>query len=371
MKIGVNLLYIIPGKIGGTETYIRNLLNELLIVDQGNEYIIYLTDEARESFCDINSKAAIVSVGNFKNKVMRILWEQFVFPFVVKTNGVQVLFSPGYVIPLLAPCKHVVTIHDMLFRRYPQTIHIIKRLYWKMCIPLSIKYADVVITVSEFSKREIEKYYPSFQNKIVVTPEAVDRKIFYKTVKADQNQLLQSVPKKFMLCVATLNPHKNVEILLTAISVLNKKNQLKVNLVLIGNKERALSVINLMMENEGINDQIKMLGYVSTEELCSLYSAAQLFILPSLYEGFGLPILEAMSCGCPVISSNAASMMEVGGMAASYFDPVNVNDLVEKIKQVYFNESMRSNMIELGYRNIEKFDWSITAKLTLNAINSL
>lgn len=370
MIVGINLLYLIPGKSGGTETYVRSLLQSLLNIDQKNSYIIFLPEEVRDSFSHVAGRVKFVTAKNiFGNKVKRIIWEQLCLPFHVKKNNVDVLFSPGYVAPILSSCKHVVTIHDMLLKRYPAMIPMVKRLYWKIFVPLTFWRASKVIAVSEFVKNEFEYFYPRFKEKYVVIPEAVNTDFFYPDLSSSDLKYKYKLPEQFVLCVATQSPHKNIEIVLKAVHHLKMKN-VYINVVCIGNKERSTKVLTYFIDSLGLNDQVSLLGYVGEKDLRQLYSTATLFVMPSLYEGFGLPVLEAMACGCPVLSSNAGSLREVGGMAAEYFSPHSVEDLAEKLQKIYCNSDIQKELRTKGYANLTRFHWDHSAQLTLDAFNS-
>ncbi|MFA6540360.1 MAG: glycosyltransferase family 1 protein [Bacteroidota bacterium] len=366
MNVGINLLYLIPGIVGGTETYARNLIYHLVSTDENNVYYIFVPTDARYILKDLPENGKIIEVPIFSNKVNRILWEQFVLPIKVYKYKISILFSLGYVIPIFARCKHIVTIHDLLYKRFSYTIPKSKRVYWRLFIPLSVSRAAKVIAVSKFTNDELIHYFPRAAEKIIVTQLGVDGSKYYP----DMSKGNGIFPEKFIVCVATLSPHKNLEIILKAVHAL-KMMGTNVNLVLVGNKERATKDIERSVDKLGISQQISLLGYVSDEKLRQIYSIATLFVLPSIYEGFGLPVLEAMACGCPVICSHAGSLPEVGGNAAKYFNPFDLEEIVALLKQVYFDEQLRNEMKGLGFKNVEKFRWSVTAKNTMNCINKL
>lgn len=372
MKIGINLLYLIPGVSGGTETYARGIISELFNDDTVNSYTIFISEDSLESFTQYRN-VKIVTVPSFaSNKIKRVFWEQCMFPFVLQKHGIEVLFSPGYVVPIFSSCRHIVTVHDMLYRRYPETIPAVKRWYWKIFVPLSLFRSKAVIAVSEFGRNEIAKYFPWSADKIAVTMEGVDRNSFFEGKQ--QPSMIRnkySLPEKYVLCVATLSPHKNIRLLFEITSFLKKNGEEKINIVLVGNKERAIAELSEAMEELGIKEQVRMLGYLSQEDLCSVYSAASLFVLPSMYEGFGLPALEAMACGCPVACSNAGSLPEIAGDAAEYFGPNDSQGAAKVIKGIYFNEDKQNELRTRGFRNIERFTWNGSAHMTLKIFEAV
>lgn len=372
MNIGINLLYLIPGVVGGTETYSRNLIAQLLHIDKKNKYFLFVASDAKQGFSEFSNDVVLVDVANFSvGKLKRIVWEQFFLPGIIKQYDISILFSPGYVVPIFASCNQIVTIPDLLYKRFPDTIPRLKLLYWKIFIPLSVKYAKRIIAISEFTKNELLAYFPESEKKITTTPLGVDRQTFGRAHRNREYVLSKyQLPDRFIICVATLSPHKNLDIVLKAIATL-KAQRCIVNLVLVGNKERAYEKIQTSIEKLRIADQVRILGYVPNLELSQIYTMANLFVLPSIYEGFGLPVLEAMSNGCPVLCSNAGSLPEVAGDAAEYFYPHDVQQLSDKIKNLFFDGGKRDVMRKKGFENIKRFDWKNTANETLKVIESL
>ncbi len=364
MIVGINLLYLIPGKSGGTETYVRNLLSALISIDKTHTYVIYMPVEVIPTFTFDSDAVRVKGVeGILSSKLSRILYEQFIFPWKVSKDNIDVLFSPGYVIPILCRCPHVVTVHDMLYKRFPNTIPIIKRFYWSIFVPLSIKRSSYVIAVSEFVKKEFEEYYPQYKNKYVVSSESVNTEEYFVEESDSQAISKLSLPKNYILCVATLSPHKNLEVVLHAVELLKQKKH-TVNVVFVGNKERSTKYLESIIENKKLNDQVYFTGYISQITLRQLYNNAEMFVMPSMYEGFGLPVLEAMACGCPVICSNAASLPEIAGSAAEYFHPQDVKTLSNKIELLWLNKTLHDEMGRRGILNVSRFNWRNTAIIT-------
>jgi glycosyltransferase involved in cell wall biosynthesis len=176
------------------------------------------------------------------------------------------------------------------------------------------------------------------------------------------------ITKPYILFVGTIQPRKNIAKLIEAVSLLKNK---EIQLVVVGKKGWLWEEILAAPEKFKITDRIKFLDFVGNEDLPSLYKNAQCFVLPSLYEGFGLPVLEAMQFGCPVVTSNVSSLPEVGGDAAIYFDPESVDDMAEKIDKVISDEKLRAEMTEKGYNQVKKFSWEKTAKETLKVLEEL
>ncbi len=293
------------------------------------------------------------------NKYLAHLWSHFVLPF---KNG-DVLFCPANTAPIFVPKnkKLVVTIHDVAFITHPKSFSTFFRIYYKLIMPIIIKRANKIITISHFSKQEIVKYYPDAKNKIEVIHLGLDEKyrIIQKTQKENQ-----------ILYVGSLNERKNFKAVLKAFY----RMQINCKLLVVGNFSS-----NFVLDDESLslikeakkNDNIVFKSNVTDEELVDIYNASKLFLFPSFYEGFGFPPLEAMACGTPVITSNVSSMPEVCGDAALYVDPHNIDDITSKIELLLSDEALQHSMIEKGLLHVKQFRWEKAAKEHLKILQSV
>lgn len=307
----------------GVENYTQNILKRL------------------HAKCDIN-----ITQPKIKNKYLAHLWTHFILPF---KRG-DILFCPGNIAPIFVPRskKLVVTIHDVAFLTYAQTFSKFFRIYYKILIPIIIKRADKIITVSNYSKKEIEKFYPYSKGKIEV--------VFLGL--SDEFTMLENIKKKNqILYVGSMNKRKNFEGVLKAFELLNQKDY---KLIMVGNfsenfalNENSKEVILRAKENPNIEFK----SNISNQELIQIYNESKLFVFPSFYEGFGFPILEAMVCGTPVICSDISSLPEVGGNAVIYCDAHDVNNIKENIKQVLEDKNLQNHMILQGLARAKKFSW--------------
>ena len=290
-----------------------------------------------------------------KNKVLQHLWEHLLLPW--KSRKYNLLFSPANVAPIWKPknTKLVITLHDNAFITHPQSISKLFYFYYKHTIPKSLKIADRVITISEFSRLEIIKSYPFVEDKIEVIYNGVDRKQFYPI---DKNK-----KEKYILFVGSLNPRKNFLSLIQAFEKISTNIDIKLKIV--GN---FADVFALSIEEQDTiktakeNNRIVFLENIDNKQLVELYQKALIFIFPSTYEGFGLPPLEAMACGTPVISSNVASLPEVCGDSVVYIDPFNVDDIAKKIDSLLQDISLQNKLRDLGLGRVKNFSWSRSAK---------
>ncbi len=297
-----------------------------------------------KKYIDIN-----MSKPKSRNKYIAHLWTHFVLPFK-KGN---LLFCPANVAPIFVPKgkKLIVTIHDVAFQTYLNSFSTFFRLYYKFIIPINIKRADKIITVSQSSKYEIEKYYPLAKEKIEVIYLGVEQSF----------KRLNIQKKKQILYVGSMNERKNFSSVLKAYALLDRSDY---TLVMVGRFASNFALddaTKVLIDTAESNPLIEFKSDVCNDELVKIYNESMLFIFPSFYEGFGLPALEAMACGTPVVCSDVTSLPEVGGDAVVYCDPNNVNDIVEKMEMVLSDENLQHDMIEKGLKRAKQFTWEKAA----------
>jgi glycosyltransferase involved in cell wall biosynthesis len=294
-------------------------------------------------------------------------WEQFELPLYTK-NGI--LFCPGNTAPifsLLSTQTTIVTIHDLSYKYFPSAYSFAFKLLYKILIPLIIKYADKIITVSKSEKRSIIKYYPKIKNKILAIQNGGLSEHYLKKIKSsDQKETIQEIPT--ILYVGSLNPRKNLEGLIKSLKFLNQTE--KINAIIVGASNMSFSELKAELVRDA-SEFIKFKGQIDdTFELLKLYKQASCFVFPSFYEASPLPPLEAMACGCPVLASDIPSLQERCGEAAYYCDAENIEDIAEKIKLIIKNNKIQQNLIEKGLRRAQEFTWKKCAKNTLEVITS-
>ncbi len=300
------------------------------------------------------------------------MWTQVGLPFDLyfHKGRPDVFFTPSHYAPRFSPAPTAISIMDLSFIHFPE-LFAKKDLYqltnWTK---YSAKNAKKIFTISEFSKSDIIKTYGIAAKDVIVAYPGT-KKVESEKLKVQSMEDLNKkfgIEKNYILFVGTLQPRKNIEKLIEAFSVIKKK---ELQLVVVGKKGWMYEEILNAPDRFKVKDKVKFLDFVSDDDLPSFYKDAICFVLPSLYEGFGLPILEAMKYGCPVITSNISSLPEAGGDAALYFDPQDVADIAKKIDRVISDEKLRSEMIKKGYQQVKKFSWEKTAKETLRVLEEL
>ncbi len=356
-KIGINahLLSPVSGyRRAGIHQYIAQVLRHLPRLDGRPHYTIYTRDRAsieeRDDFTVVSSRWPT------ERRSVRILWEQFSWPLQAAREQFDLLHSMAFVTPVLTNTPAIVTVYDLSFVHFPETFPAAQRLYLHSQTSRSVNKAHRVITISEASRQDLHHFFDVSLDRIdVVLPgvEQVYRPLPDEHVKVFRE--MRGVPEKFILHVGTLQPRKNVPVLLEAFAQ-SKKVEDAV-LVLAGAKGWQHDEIFAMVKNLGLEERVHFTGYVADEELPFWYNAAEALVFPSIYEGFGMPVVEAMACGTPVIAARTSSIPEAGGEAALYFDPQDTAALARQMDSVLSERQLAKQMRQSGLERAQKFTW--------------
>ncbi|MGC9314792.1 MAG: glycosyltransferase family 4 protein, partial [bacterium] len=289
---------------------------------------------------------------------------QLELPKLLAENRIDILHGPNFYLPVRGKTPMAVTIHDLSAQFFPGQHSLKHRLSQKFLRP-SMKKADRIIAVSEFTSREIARYCPKAEDKIRVVHNGVGEN-FVPTDEKTKSEIKSrhGLPERFALFVGTLEPRKNVGRLVEAFGKATNIEDLK--LVIAGGKGWLYGEIFESVKKLGLEDRVIFPGYIPSEDLPALYSSAEFFCYPSLYEGFGLPVLESMACGTPVLTSRDSSMSEVAGEAALLADPMDIDSIAEGILKLASDETLRKNLAEKGLSRAKKFSWKSCATKTLD-----
>jgi len=369
MKIAIDLTSI-PKQMTGVGKYAQSLVKSLAEYDKKNHYWIFIKGNQCKNFNPNKENFHIIYLSNILHNIpIRILWEQLVLPLYLYREKIDILHSIHYTTSLLAPCKCVITFHDMTFYLFPDKHTHVKRAFYRSFIPLSIKKANRLIAVSENTKSDIQKIFNISLPKIDVIYETINS--IYHILKdidtISQIKKKYKIQGKFILYVGTLEPRKNIPRLIQAYHRLIIENKIKHQLVIAGKKGWSYQEIFNTFKSLSCNIKKNVIftGYVPEEELPLLYNAANLFVYPSLYEGFGIPPLEAMACGVPVIVSNVSSLPEVVGNAGILVDPYNIEELCQAIYKIIAKEDLREILKKEGFQRVREFSRKKLAKKML------
>jgi glycosyltransferase involved in cell wall biosynthesis len=286
------------------------------------------------------------------------LWEQLELPLYLRRQGAPWLLSLCATAPLFYR-RQLITHHDLSHVRYPESYSRASRTAQRLMAPLMLKNAQGLITVSEFSKRELGEFYGVSQPNVLVVPNAVG--------DAFKPRRLE-IPRPYLLAVASLSAHKNIGRLIEAFSRLKSHPEVELRIVDGGNDLLAHTGLRNQI---AANPRIRVLGRLSDAQLIEQYQLASAFVFPSLYEGFGIPPLEAQACGCPVLAANSTSIPEVLQSSALYFEPMDIDQMARAMALVLDNPSIADHLRTLGLRNVARFSWHASARLVNDRLNAL
>ncbi len=373
MRIGIDARFF--GPIGkGLGRYTQKLVENLEKIDSENEYFVFLR---KENFNEYNPVKK-----NFKKVLADFKWysfeEQLKFPKLLKKHNLDLMHFTHFNIPILYRGKFIATIHDLILLHFPTIknsrlnpiFYRLKFMAYRMVIKHAIKRSNRIITVSNFTKTDIIKNFKRIpEEKLIVTYEAAEDYCMLSPDKDDEILSRYGIMKPYIMYVGNAYPHKNLEKLAEGFAVaLSKYSGL--HLVLVGKDDFFYSRLRNFIKNKNIHNVI-FVGYVPDHELDTLFHNASAFVWPSLYEGFGLPPLEAMSKGIPVISSDHPCMREVLADSVYYFNGKKVSAIADAIEKILSDNSLREKLIKKGYFQVNKYSWKNMANKTLEAYGDI
>lgn len=363
MKIALNLLYLIPGVVGGTETYARSLITALARLDEDHEFTVYVNRESADlPITPGPNFTRVVCPVVAMRRVLRYSWEQAVLPLQLRQANLDLVHSLGYVGPIASGSPQVVSVHDVNYighrgRRTP-----VGRRAFRFFVEKTVKRANHVITISRFSKGEIMTHLGVSDEKVsVIYCAAREATPAAAASGAQYSELVKNVTQPFMVAFSSLSAHKNIGRLIAAFARIS--SQVPHSLLLIGHMPEKSAEVRAELQKAG-DHRIHFTGFIPDEQVDALMRRASLFVFPSLYEGFGLPILDAQKAGIPVACSNVAALPEVAGSGAVLFDPLSVDDMARKLMRALLDVDLREALARDGHENAAKFSWDIAARQT-------
>jgi len=350
MRIGVDMAATV-GQKSGLGFYVDNVAREIQQLPGDHELV------------------PITSIKKNLNTPKRVAWDQVGLPLSALTKKLDLLWVPAFSAPRF-PKPIVMTAHDIFGVTHPDQFSGVAKRYWTKILPESMRRADHLICISEYTKREIQTHLNIPEHKMTVVPQAASA---HFSLRDDVHNLERSVKKMgvetpFVLSVGTLEPRKNFERLVEAFVHADRGDA---KLVLVGKKGWEYEGIFAKIRKYHLQNTVIYLDYVNEEELVTLYNTCLFFVMPSIYEGFGLPPLEAMACGAPVAVSQNTSLPEVVGEAGIVFDPFDVNSIRERLDLLLTDPERRAKMREASLVQAKRFSWSRTAKESLDIFNKV
>lgn len=370
MRIGIDATAIPPRRTGAGN-YIFQLVKNLALIDKANSYTIFTKPEHAAEWKIEQTNFQFV-MANLHNRARRLAWEQTGLPILASRYRLDLLHSPHYTIPLSLACKSVVTFHDMIFFLYPEMYGRFRQQFFTTMMRLSARRANAILTDSQSTADDLHQILGTPENKIFPVLLACDK--HYQPI-TDLTQVEQicanyGLPSnQYFLYVGVLEPRKNIPVLLQALRNL-LDHGFKHCLAITGKKGWMFEEIFATVKRLQLDSHVIFTGYIPEEHLPYLYTGCTASIYPSLYEGFGMPVLEALACGSPVITSNISSMPEITADAALLVDPRSVDQLTIAMERMLSDDGLREKMKNQALARSAKFSWEKTAQETLEIYSS-
>jgi len=350
----------------GAGMYILNLVRALTAADADHDYVVYVRRHSLGLFAGLPPSFSVVDIGQ-KSRIGRQVWEQVVLPRDLRRRRAVLLHSPHHTTPLLlCPCPRLLTVHDVTFFILPERYPSLRRTYFQIMTILAARAAAAIVVPSNSVREEARRFLNGRGKPLVVVPEGVDP-AFRPLERAECARTARErygLPDGYLLSLGTREPGKNRAAIFRALAKLVAEGR-DLHLAVVGQTGWAVEKEDAELAGLGIEGRVHFTGYVPQEDLPAIYNAASVFVFPSLYEGFGLPALEAMACGIPVITSNLSSLPEVTGGAARLMDPHDASAIAVSISEVLDDPTLARLMSRAGLERAAGFSWEACARDTV------
>ncbi len=362
MRIGIDFTSASRER-AGIGRYARELIRALSRIDHANQYVLFVPRDARADLLAFDWPPNFKVVrAPLTERYLAALWHRARVPLPMEAlvGTIDVCYSPDFLLPPTFAKRKLVTVHDLSYVRVPECFPQPLLNYLNRAVPRSVARADMILADAASTQRDLIDVYRVPPAKIKVLYSGVDAR-FRPDVSAGSKMRVRELTrgKPYLLSVSTIQPRKNYARLIEAFAQIASS---ELQLVVAGGKGWMYEQVFQTVERLGLQERVLFPQFVSDDDLPALYAGATLFVYPSLYEGFGLPVAEAMACGAPVVSSNASSLPEVGGDAVLYFDPRDVDAMVEIICRALSDESLRRDLRARGFAQAKKFSWEKAAR---------
>ncbi len=348
----------------GIGTYIRNLVRELSEIDRLNRYLLLTGAKGREALRDLPDNFRVVT----ERSPVYSLREMATVSWQLSKLKVDLFHATHYVLPAVVPCKAVVTIHDIIHLLYPEFLpNRLAFTYAMWMIRRSLQRGDRIVTVSHNTRQDLMSYFQVGGQKIDVIYNGIEASFRQPLADDDLRRWMQSLglERPYILFVGNPKPHKNLDSIVKAYAKALQRQSFPHHLVCVGDRSGIESKVRQRADQLGISDRILLLGHVAQEALPAIYQGAALFLYPTLYEGFGLPVIEAMASGVPVITSNTSSLKEIAAGYADLVSPLDIDAMAQMILHCITDEGHAATLSKLGRQRALDFDWRRTAEDTL------
>ncbi len=362
----------IPQQMAGAGVYSYALTNALLALDTPHDFVVFARPGLFEDAAAANGKTTVVPIAA-SSRARRLAWEQLSMPPLLRQHRIDVLHSTHHHTPVVrrVAAKRVVTMHDVTFLVLPERYPLVRRLYMSTLTRLAARVADRIIVPSQATREGVLARLGVEGDHVRVIPDAAGEQFTPSSAdEVDRVRSAYGLQGDYVLSVGSLEPGKNRGSLLRAVAKLRDEG-VDCTLAIAGQRGWRYEGDEVLTQQLGLGERVRFLGYVPSADLPPLYTGAALFAFPSLYEGFGLPILEAMGCGTPVVTSDVSSMPEAAGDAALLVDPLDVDAIAVALRRLLTDDPLRADLRERGLRRAAEFSWRRTAQETLAAYEEL
>jgi len=364
VKVGINLLWVRPAT--GIHSHVRELLTALGGIDSGHQYVLFVNQDNQGDFGPLGQRFRRVVCGiPAKGRVRKTISEQFWLLRQSSRERLSLMHSPANVAPLAIRCPSVLTLHDVAAFTVRGTYPRLRGSVLRLLTRGSAIRATAIVTVTEFSRREIISRLGVAENRVFVVPNGVTNRRSSSQPQWPELRARLGIVGDYVFAFSGLSLQKNIDNLLKAFARLRSGEAHRCQLVVVGKVPLRGAELSRLARELGIGDSVVFTGHLDDADVAMLLAHAAVLAFPSRYEGFGLPVLEAMQCGVPVACSNAASLPEVAGQAALYFDPDDIDQMSRTINALLSDVALRDRLIEAGRENLKRFSWPKAAEHTL------
>jgi glycosyltransferase involved in cell wall biosynthesis len=370
MIIGFDANGLLGGKTG-IGIYSYNLVQALRVLCEQDLFKFY-------SYCIFKNKENVGIPEHNLNRIFPtikapqflfyLMWKYIHWPKIETIIGeVDIVHGLASLVPETSKSKKVVTIYDLTLFSHPETHPRLRTKQYARLMDYSVKASDAILAISESTKKDILNFFDIDENKIFVSYCGIDHDLFKPLDESGPIEAVKrkyAISKKYIYYLGTIEPRKNVDVLLTSFSIIKEKTKGEFQLVLSGMVGWLIEDLIKEIEFFAESNDLIFTGYVKNEEAAALYNGAEVFVYPSQYEGFGIPVAEAMACGCPVVTSDSSSLPEVVGEAGLLVEPNNAEALADSILNVLSDNTLKQSLKKMGLQRAQKFNWKNTAKVT-------
>lgn len=358
LRIGINALYLLPGGVGGTEIYLRQLLRALAEIETPHQYIVFTN---RETGVDLVPQSPqfqhCPQPVHAANRASRILYEQLRLPGVLRSQKISVLLNPGFTAPFAIRIPSVTVFHDLQHVRHPEHFRWVDFPFWRLLLWQAAKKSTHLIAVSEATRRDLLSHYRLSSDAVSVVAHGVEPE-FFSLVRERDDQT------PYILCVSTLHPHKNLLRLVKVFARLQQRHP-RLRLVLAGMRGFHAGGIEKQIADSGVTGSVEVTGWIARERLYELYRRATIFVYPSTFEGFGMPVLEALAVGVPTACSDIPPLREAAGEAALFFHPLHDDEIFAALDQLLSDSFLATRLSAAGPPRAHLYTWAQAAQATV------